>query len=79
MWATPQTLFWPLFGWYFPKNPIVNVLGFLFMLFKKSFTPEFSQDFLPEIIGMMVIVILALNWLKGRLYKTYFKKLYEKQ
>ena len=76
MWITPQTLFWPFFGWYFPKDSIVNGPEFLFMLFKESFTPKFSHGFIPihpfipEIIGMMVIVILALNWLKEKLYKT---------
>jgi hypothetical protein len=75
MWATPQTLFWPLFGWSFPKDPIVDGLAFLLMLLKESFIPLFSQGFIPEqtfipeIIGMIVIVILALSWLKNRLRK----------
>jgi len=76
MWAVPQTLFWPLFGWNFPKDEIVDVLGFLLMLFKESFIPQFSNSFIPahtfipEIIGMMVIVILAICWLKERLHKV---------
>lgn len=76
MWATPQTLFWPLLGWSFPKDQIVDGFAFLLMLLKKSFIPQFSQGFvpdstfIPEIIGMIVIVILALNWLKNKLIKT---------
>lgn len=76
MWATPQTLFWPFLGWYFPKDSVVDGLGFLLMLFKESFIPEFSHGFIPthtfipEIIGMMVLVILAINWLKERLHKV---------
>jgi membrane-bound metal-dependent hydrolase YbcI (DUF457 family) len=76
MWATPQTLFWPLLGWSFPKDQIADGLAFLLMLLKESFIPQFSQGFvpdstfIPEIIGMIVIVILALNWLKNRLIKT---------
>jgi hypothetical protein len=79
MWISPQTLLWPLFGWHFQKGQIANGLEFLVMLSKESFTPEFSQrfipthTFIPEIIGMMVIVILALNWLKERLYKINYK------
>lgn len=79
MWATPQTLFWPLFGWSFPKDQISDGLAFLLMLFKESFIPEFSQGlipdrtFIPEIIGMFVIFILALNWLKNRLNKANYK------
>jgi LexA-binding, inner membrane-associated putative hydrolase len=76
MWATPQTLLWPLLGWSFPKDQIADGLAFLLMLLKESFIPQFSQGFfpdstfIPEIIGMIVIVILALNWLKNRLIKT---------
>jgi hypothetical protein len=76
MWATPQTLFWPLFGWSFPKDSVVDTLGFLLMLLKKSFIPEFSSGFIPtrafipEVIGMVVIVILAMSWLKERLQEV---------
>lgn len=47
MWETPLTLFWPLFGWYFPKDQIADGPKFLFMLFKKSFTSEFFHVFIP--------------------------------
>jgi hypothetical protein len=76
MWNTPQTLFWPLLGWSFPKDQITDGIAFLLMLLKESFIPEFSQGFIPEntfipeIIGMIVVVILALNWFKNMLNKT---------
>ena len=75
MWNTPKTLFWPLLGWSFPKDQIADGLAFLLMLLKESFIPIFSQGFIPEhtfipeIIGIMVIVLLTLNWLKNRLSK----------
>ncbi len=78
MWISTQTLLWPLLGWYFPKDTF-NGVEFLLMLSKESFTPEFSHGFIPthtfipEIIGMMVMVILALNWLKEKLYKINYK------
>lgn len=37
MWASPRTLFWPLFGWRFRKNPHHTGLKYLLMLFKRSF------------------------------------------
>jgi membrane-bound metal-dependent hydrolase YbcI (DUF457 family) len=43
MWATPQTLFWPLFGWSFPKDSVIDILGFLLMLLKKSFIQAVSK------------------------------------
>lgn len=81
MWATPQTLFWPLLGWSFPKDQIVDGLAFLLMLLKESFMPQFSKGFIPEhtfipeIIGMIIIVILALNWLRNKLNKTNSKNM----
>jgi hypothetical protein len=79
MWNTPQTLFWPLLGWNFPKDNIANGVAFLLMLFKESFTLNLSQSFslertfIPEIIGMAVVVIFTLNWLKNKLSKTVSK------
>jgi hypothetical protein len=76
MWNTPNTLFWPLLGWSFPKENIADGIAFLLMLLKESFMLNFSQgfilehSFIPEIIGMMVIVIFTLNWLKNKLSKT---------
>jgi membrane-bound metal-dependent hydrolase YbcI (DUF457 family) len=70
MWKTPKTLFWPFFGWSFPKDNIDNGIAFLLMLFKESFIPKFSQSFIPEIMGMIVIVILTLSWLKSTSNKT---------
>jgi len=76
MWNTPNTLFWPLFGWSFPKDNIADGVAFLLMLFKKSFILNFSQGFvldhtfIPELLGMMVIIIFTLNWLKNKLSKT---------
>lgn len=79
MWNIPQTLFWPLLGWSFPKDNIANGIAFLLMLFKESFTLNLSQGFslehtfIPEIIGMTVVVIFTLNWLKNKLSKTVSK------
>ncbi|WP_292391497.1 metal-dependent hydrolase [Methanosarcina sp. UBA5] len=70
MWNTPKTLFWPLLGWSFPKDNIADGIAFLLMLLKESFMINFPKDFIPEIIGMMVIVIFTLNWLKNKLSKT---------
>jgi hypothetical protein len=70
MWKTPKTLFWPFFGWSFPKDNVDNGISFLLMLFKESFIPKFSQSFIPEIMGMILIIILTLSWLKSTLNKT---------
>ena len=37
MWSSPRTLFWPIFGWHFHKNPHQTGLKYLFTLLKRSF------------------------------------------
>jgi hypothetical protein len=53
----------------FLKVNIDDGISFLLMLLKESFIPKFSQSFIPEIIGMIVIIILTLSWLKNTLNK----------
>jgi len=74
MWNTPKTLFWPLLGWSFPKNSIdYTGLEYLLVLFNRSFHPQFSESYTPEFLGMVVVVVLALYWLKNKLSETSFK------
>lgn len=76
MWNAPKTLLWPLLGWSFPKDQIADGFAFLLLLLKESFIPQFSHGFIPEhtfipeIIGMTIIFILAISWLKERLFKV---------
>lgn len=70
MWVHPQTLLWPLLGLYFPKGNIDDTgLEYMLRMFEQSFKPELSPAFVPEILGMVVILILILYWLIDRLYK----------
>jgi hypothetical protein len=69
MWWEPRILFWPLFGWSFPKGKIDNAtmgLEYLLALFKNSFSLDLSHTSIPEILGMGVISILILQLLLGR-------------
>jgi membrane-bound metal-dependent hydrolase YbcI (DUF457 family) len=67
MWARPKTLFWPSRGLSFPKDYTdYTGIEYLFKMFKQSFEPGFSHAFIPEIIGMIVIVILTFHWLIKR-------------
>ena len=71
MWGDPRTLFWPLFGWSFPKDSIDRSgLEYLLALFNESFHPQFSESYIPEILGIGVVVILTLYWLKNKLSKA---------
>jgi len=73
LWKSPQILFWPLQGLSFPKDTIDYVgLEQVSMLFKKSFTLNFSHSSTPEILGLGVIVILSLHWLIKKLGQNKF-------
>lgn len=64
MWASPKTLFWPLFGLKFPRDHMeANGMERIIEMFKNSFTFHFSSSSIPEMLGMGVIVVLALYWL----------------
>ena len=69
MWGEPRILFWPLFGWSFPKGTIDNAtigLEYLLTLFENSFSLNISPASIPEILGMGVISILILQMLFGK-------------
>jgi membrane-bound metal-dependent hydrolase YbcI (DUF457 family) len=65
MWTQPLTFLWPLLGLSFPRDSMDYIgLEYIFRMFEKSFEPEFSQTFIAEILGIGIIVIFAVNWLK---------------
>jgi membrane-bound metal-dependent hydrolase YbcI (DUF457 family) len=67
MWARPKTLFWPFFGLSFPKDRTdYTGIEYLFKMLRQSFEPGLSNAFIPEIIGMVVIIILTFHWLIKR-------------
>ncbi len=72
MWAQPLTFFWPLFGLSFPRDTTdYTGLEYLLIMLGKSFEPEFSQTFIAEILGIGLIAIFVVNWLKRRLSKKF--------
>jgi hypothetical protein len=70
MWAQPRTFFWPLLGLSFPKDHTdYTGLEYLWKMFEHSFQLGFSGSYMPEVIGMGILVLLILFWLKKRLVK----------
>lgn len=51
MWLSPETLFWPLFGWQFPKLDIENYAGYIWHVL---FTDP--SAYVPEIAGLAVLI-----------------------
>ena len=60
MWNTPQTLFWPLLGWAFPKEDLSGYVG---SLINELLTRP--DVYLPEMIGFAIVAVFV-----------YYNKLY---
>jgi hypothetical protein len=59
IWNTPEVFFWPLFGWGFPEDTISgSFIEYLMIIFSRSYDPEFTEVFISEIIGLVIIVLL---------------------
>lgn len=71
MWNTPKTLFWPIFGLRFPKGSLDNVgirsiIRELIRALKNTLTLHFSHSYIPEFLGMGILIVLTIHWLMKR-------------
>lgn len=73
MWGQPKTFLWPLLGLSFPRD-FTDYTGieYLLMMLEKSFRPELSQTFITEILGIGIISIFVIYWLKKKLGENNF-------
>ena len=51
VWKVPQTLFWPLFGWDFPKYNLEDYMGYIL-----NSLLTHPDAYIPEIIGFIILV-----------------------
>lgn len=63
MWTEPAIFFWPLLGWGFPRGAPDNWLDYFLVMFRNSYMPGFSYDFISEVVGFIALVFLALKYL----------------
>ena len=61
MWQTPQTLFWPLLGFSFPKE---DLEGWVSNIWKALFSDP--HLYIPEVVGLVVLLVLGIYLLKRR-------------
>jgi membrane-bound metal-dependent hydrolase YbcI (DUF457 family) len=70
MWIQPRTFFWPLRGFGFPRSQTdYTGLEYLLKMLEQSFQSGFSEIHKPEIMGMGILILMTLHWLKKRLDK----------
>ena len=73
MWNMPQTLFWPLYGWDFPKGVNCdNWFTLFFFMFKNTYIPDISYAFVSEVIGLGIVLVFVCGAILQRKYKLAF-------
>jgi len=67
MWNSPKAFFWPLLGWEFPRDEIYgSFIEYLMIIFNRSYDPAFTQTFISEIIGLIIIVFLTGKYIQSK-------------
>lgn len=71
IWNTPGVVFWPILGWGFPKDTISgSFMEYLMIIFTRSFDPAFTEVFISEIIGLIIIILLAGGYIQSKIKET---------
>ena len=71
MWLAPHTLFWPLYGWSFPRGDSNILIFFKGMLMELLSSPS---TYLSEIIGAIVVLIFTWRLVKLRSLNRFIRK-----
>ena len=67
MWNSPVVLFWPLLGWQFPRDDISgNFIEYFMLIFKRSYAIAFTDVFISEVIGLLIIIFLAGKYIQTK-------------
>jgi hypothetical protein len=68
IWNTPEVFFWPLLGWGFPRDAISgSFIEYLMIIFNRSYDPAFTEVFISEIIGLLIIVFLTGKYIQEKI------------
>ncbi|MEZ5336031.1 MAG: metal-dependent hydrolase [Methanolobus sp.] len=63
MWRTPATLFWPLFGWEFPKGIYSSgLLDYFYRILMNTYSLENSYTFLSEMLGIIILIVIGIKY-----------------
>jgi len=68
MWRTPETLFWPAYGWGFPASGVTNLWRTLW----EALTSHPSV-YVPEIIGIAILGYIGLRLITKRRLRHFFR------
>ncbi len=71
MWLAPDTLFWPLYGWSFPRGDSNIVLFFKNMLIELISSPG---TYISEITGAIVLLVFTWRLIKLKSLNNFIRK-----
>lgn len=74
MWLSPHTLFWPLYGWSFPKHANIGFACWLGGIFTSLLTQPNSYVYITEIIGGVVLGFFLWHIMKEKTLLNFITK-----
>jgi membrane-bound metal-dependent hydrolase YbcI (DUF457 family) len=71
MWMQPVNLFWPLFGWKFPRGTPDNWLDYFMVMFRNSYIPDLSYVFISDVVGFTIVFLFIVKrWKAAAIART---------
>jgi hypothetical protein len=68
MWNSPRAFLWPLLGWEFPRDTFLGgFIEYFMRILTNSYNPASSSVFIPEIIGLGIILLFAGSYIRSKL------------
>jgi len=71
MWEKPKTLFWPVFGYSFPRS---GDYDFLWSIFQEFF--HYPSDYIPELIGISIVGWIIWKLIRNKQVVSFLRKGY---
>jgi hypothetical protein len=72
IWNNPEVFFWPLLSWEFPKDTISgSFIEYLIIIFSRSYDPRFTEVFISEIVGLIIVIFLTGKYINKSKKETY--------
>jgi membrane-bound metal-dependent hydrolase YbcI (DUF457 family) len=72
MWNSPRAFLWPFLGWEFPRDTFSGgFIEYLIGILNRSYDPAYSGVFIPEIIGIGIILLFAGNHIRSKMKKNH--------
>ena len=69
MWLTPRTLFWPLYGWDFPREDISHWWDNIFQALCSN-----PRVYVPEIIGIIILLGIGIKLIKKGMVREFLSQ-----